>query len=49
VSGEVFRFRGGRIAVARGASSVDVAPEGERWSADEIGRRIAEMLAARDA
>lgn len=49
VSGHVFRFRRGRIAVARERTSVDVAPAGERWTADEIGRRIREILAARDA
>jgi len=49
VNGEVFRFRRGRIAVARERSSVDVAPAGARWTADEIGRRIDEILGARDA
>jgi len=49
VNGEVFRFRRGRIAVARERSSIDVAPAGERWSADEIAGRIDEILAARDA
>jgi len=49
VNGEVFRFRRGRIAVARERSSVDVAPAGERWTADEIGRRMREILTARDA
>jgi NAD(P)-dependent dehydrogenase (short-subunit alcohol dehydrogenase family) len=49
VSGAVFCFRRGRIALARERSSIDVAPAGERWTADEIARRIDEILAARDA
>jgi len=49
VSGEVFRCRRGRIALERRGSAAGVAPAGARWTVDEIARRLAEILATRDA
>jgi NAD(P)-dependent dehydrogenase (short-subunit alcohol dehydrogenase family) len=48
VTGEVFRFRDGRLGVVRLTAGAGVAPAGARWTVDEIGRRIDEIL-ARDA
>jgi NAD(P)-dependent dehydrogenase (short-subunit alcohol dehydrogenase family) len=44
VSGEVFRFRRGHIAVARHATGAGAAPAGARWTVDEIARRIGEIV-----
>ncbi len=44
VTGEVFRFRDGRIGVVRPTSGTGVASRGPRWTVDEIVRRIDEIL-----
>jgi len=44
VSGEIFRFRRGRIAVTRHETSEGIAPVGARWTVEELGRRIPEIL-----
>jgi NAD(P)-dependent dehydrogenase (short-subunit alcohol dehydrogenase family) len=48
VSGEVFRFRKGRIAAVRDAGTAGAAPAGAGWTVAEIARRIGEIL-GRDA
>jgi NAD(P)-dependent dehydrogenase (short-subunit alcohol dehydrogenase family) len=48
VSGEIFHFRHGRIAVTRPMSGEGVAPAGARWTVEEIARRMDEIL-GRDA
>jgi NAD(P)-dependent dehydrogenase (short-subunit alcohol dehydrogenase family) len=48
VSGEIFRFRHGRIAVTRLTSGEGVAPAGACWTVEEIARRMSEIL-GRDA
>jgi NAD(P)-dependent dehydrogenase (short-subunit alcohol dehydrogenase family) len=44
ISGEVFRFRRGRIAVARHTIGAGAAPAGAYWTVGEIARRIGEIL-----
>jgi len=44
VSGETFRFRHGRLALARSATGAEVAPVGARWTVEELAARIDELL-----
>jgi NAD(P)-dependent dehydrogenase (short-subunit alcohol dehydrogenase family) len=44
VTGEVFRFRDGRIGVVRPTNGTGVASREPRWTVDEIVRRIDEIL-----
>ena len=47
VSGEIFRVRDGRIAVARLAADDGIAPAGAAWTATEIAARIDEIRGRR--
>ena len=47
VSGEIFRVRHGRIAVAHVADDDGVAPPEDGWTAAEIARRIGEIVGRR--
>jgi NAD(P)-dependent dehydrogenase (short-subunit alcohol dehydrogenase family) len=46
VNGEVFRFRRGRIGVVRQVGSAGVASASGRWTVEEIGRRMDDILRA---